>query len=175
MFFWYLEIIHLVRVFTSAIKIFLAQEVPAFIKEPAPPATEDTSDRILTDMEASIQQMVKEDPRLLAPVKPFKVYLHAAMGEHGEDIEEHEVIMGLSIALGTLLEDLSSLAESSSDQSFHVEKTLEEGETVFDSYLQWRPDRYSPQVYAAVLGLFEDGFIYKAESNEYVIRSKVVR
>ncbi len=131
--------------------------------EPSDPETEELFE-ILSKIKADIEE---------GPVRPFAYHLNKHLGDV-RTLNRTEVIEGMLLSLESLGSEIKA-AVGATDLESRVEREERPNTLLIHGHLRWKVDKQTPAVYSIIMDLLKDGFIYRADTNSFVITSKVAK
>lgn len=118
------------------------------------------------DLEQAII-MVRDPSRV---IRPFAYY----MAQHfdRDDFTRAEIVENMTLSLENLGEEIMMHVPDSTITT-KVERAEDKAGVLLHGHLDWKVDVPTPKVYAINMDLLKDGFVYRTDSNTFVITGRV--
>jgi len=118
------------------------------------------------DMEQAILRV--RDPNRV--IRPFAYHMSQHFDSDG--LTRSEIVENMTLSLESLGAEIM-MHVSDSTITTKVEREEDKAGVLLHGHLDWKVDTPTPKVYAINMDLLRDGFVYRTDSNTFVITGRV--
>lgn len=125
------------------------------------------------DLPAALEQAIRlaRDPDRV--IRPFSMHMAKHFDAENKP-NKTEFIEGMTLSLESLGKEIKSIVAGSTISSW-VERTENDTSVILHGYLDWKVDNHTPEVYDISMDLLKDGFMYRVDSDAFVITGRVTK